>query len=139
MLGMTETSCISFMTPYQWRLIDDFSSIGTIGPHASAKVIDESGATVAPGVAGELCISGYLIHKGYFANREKSEEILSRDETGAEWLHTGDTVTLDKAGYCRFAGRQKDLIKRGKRMPSVFHRLSVSPFFSYISRLSTIC
>lgn len=123
------------MTPHQWRLIDDFSSIGTLGPHASAKVIDPSGTTVAPGVAGELCISGYLTHKGYFANPEKSEEILSKDETGVEWLRTGDTVILDKAGYCRFAGRQKDLIKRGEGTPSVFHRSS----FTFPPRLSKIC
>ena len=112
---MTETSCISFMTPHQWRLVDDFSSIGTLLPHTLAKVIDEKGVTVPPETAGELCVSGYLVHKGYFANAEKRDEILSRDETGRDWLHTGDIVTLDKADYCRFAGRQKDLIKRGKK------------------------
>jgi acyl-CoA synthetase (AMP-forming)/AMP-acid ligase II len=114
-VGMTELSCISFMTtPSNVSLLDNHSSVGTLLPHTSAKVVDSDLNNLPPGVCGELLVSGYLVFQGYYSNPEKTEEAVMRDYQGRQWLRTGDLVTLSAAGECTVIGRVKDMIKRGK-------------------------
>jgi fatty-acyl-CoA synthase len=47
--------------------------------------------------------------QGYYRNSAATEAIVDGDG----WLYTGDTATMDEAGYVRIAGRKRDLIKRG--------------------------
>ena len=47
--------------------------------------IDEKGNTVPFGTAGELCVRGYSNMLGYFADAEKTKEMI--EESG--WLKTG--------------------------------------------------
>ena len=47
--GMTETSPVSFQTAADDPLEKRVSTVGRIQPHVECKVIDENGATVAPG------------------------------------------------------------------------------------------
>ncbi|KAK7914021.1 hypothetical protein PG985_011724 [Apiospora marii] len=110
--GMTELSAVSICTTIQDSLLDDNSSVGTALPHTSIKVIDEEGRTVRVNVPGELCVSGYLVHLGYFHNEAKTREALHVDDTGKLWLRTGDIVMLDETGRCRVVGRSKDMIKK---------------------------
>lgn len=111
---MTETSPASFMTfttdPVEKRL----STVGTILPHTSAKVIDVNGQVVPRGVRGELCVAGYLLQKGYWQNPKKTAEVMIKDADGVLWMHTGDEVVLDDEGYCKITGRIKEIIIRGK-------------------------
>lgn len=68
-------------------------------------------------ISGELLVSGYLIFKGYYKNKEKTDETLVRDHRGRIWLRTGDIVFMDVAGRCTITGRVEYMIKRGRFIP----------------------
>lgn len=112
--GLTEASptCFNAFTddPIDVRL----STVGTIMPHAHAKIVDRNGEVVPIGTHGELCISGYQLQGGYWNNSEKTAEVMVRDEAGVLWLKTGDEAIFDDRGYCTITGRFKDIIIRGK-------------------------
>lgn len=40
-------------------------SVGKAHPHVRAKIVDEDGHIVPIGTPGEICVSGYLLQKGY--------------------------------------------------------------------------
>ena len=112
--GLTEASptCFNAFTddPISKRL----TTVGTLMPHARAKIVDKDGNTVPIGTRGELWIGGYQLQAGYWNNSEKTAEVMSKDEMGARWLHTGDEAVFDDKGYCTITGRFKDIIIRGK-------------------------
>lgn len=112
--GLTEASptCFNAFTddPIHTRL----TTVGTLMPHATAKIVDRDGQVVPVGTRGELCIGGYQLQAGYWNNSEKTNEVMVRDEAGALWLHTGDEAVFDERGYCSITGRFKDIIIRGK-------------------------
>ncbi|KAL2264169.1 hypothetical protein VTK26DRAFT_1287 [Humicola hyalothermophila] len=111
--GLTEASptCFNAFTddPIQTRL----TTVGTLMPHAMAKIVDRDGQIVPVGTRGELCIGGYQLQAGYWNNSEKTNEVMIRDESGVLWLHTGDEAVFDENGYCSITGRFKDIIIRG--------------------------
>ncbi|ETS84287.1 hypothetical protein PFICI_02312 [Pestalotiopsis fici W106-1] len=112
--GMTEATCIVFMTdPSKVSLLDDFSSVGTLLPSLSAKVVDADLQTLPAGTPGELLVAGHCVFREYYKNPGKTEEAVVRDAQGRRWLRTGDLVTIDEAGRCAMIGRVKDMIKRG--------------------------
>ncbi|KAM3068854.1 hypothetical protein ACMFMG_011016 [Clarireedia jacksonii] len=111
--GMTELSAISFMTTSDQSLLVDHSHVGQLMPHTLAKAIDDENNPLPPGREGELCVSGYLVHQGYYLDPEKTAEATHRDSQGRVWFHTGDLVTLNESGLCTVRGRIKDLIKKG--------------------------
>jgi long-chain acyl-CoA synthetase len=111
--GLTEASptCFNAFTddPIDVRL----TTVGTLMPHAIAKIVDREGQIVPVGTRGELCIGGYQLQAGYWNNSEKTGEVMVRDESGVLWLHTGDEAVFDERGYCAITGRFKDIIIRG--------------------------
>jgi len=101
--GMTETSPIATVNPVQ------NIQLGTIGiPVGSTlcKVIDDEGNELPLGEAGELCVKGPQVMKGYWNNEEATREAL--DEQG--WLRTGDIAIIQEDGYLRIVDRKKDMI-----------------------------
>ena len=64
----------------------------------------EGGAPV-----GEICTRGYLVMDGYLGDPEATAAAIDPDG----WLHTGDLGSMDERGYCRIAGRIKEMIIRG--------------------------
>jgi long-chain acyl-CoA synthetase len=111
--GLTEASptCFNAFTddPIDTRL----TTVGTVMPHARAKIVDRDGNIVPIGTKGELCMSGYQLQAGYWNNSEKTNECMVRDDSGVLWLHTGDEAVFDERGYCSITGRFKDIIIRG--------------------------
>jgi crotonobetaine/carnitine-CoA ligase len=86
------------------------NNMGHVGPGFGARVVDESGNDVAPGVAGELLLrtdEPFAFATGYHGMPEKTAETF-RDG----WFHTGDRVTRDADGAFRFVDRLKDAIRR---------------------------
>lgn len=110
---MTETSPASFMTACHDPLERRLTTVGKIMPHTTAKIIDQEGNIVPLGSRGELCISGYLLQKGYWRNPIKTNEVMIKDNEGTLWMHTGDEASFDNEGYCKITGRIKDMIIRG--------------------------
>ncbi|PYH77067.1 putative long-chain-fatty-acid-CoA ligase [Aspergillus uvarum CBS 121591] len=111
--GMTETSGGVFMSKPEIADATRMPRALVILPHTSAKVVDSRGDIVTVGQRGELCVSGYLVQKGYFKNEEKTRAAMAHDENGTLWMRTGDEAIFDCEGGCCITGRIKDIIIRG--------------------------
>lgn len=111
---MTELSAVCICTSMSDSLLADNSSVGAAMPHTEIKIIDEAGETLEAGNSGELCVSGYLVHLGYYQNEIKTKEAWHIDDTGKRWLRTGDLAVLGSDGKCIIVGRSKDIIKKRK-------------------------
>ena len=107
--GMTETSPVTF----QGFCSDDVAlKTGTVGfpsNHQEVAVMDSERRIVEAGVEGELVTRGYSTMLGYWEDKEKTEEVITKDR----WFHTGDTAVIQENGYGRIVGRMKDMIIRG--------------------------
>lgn len=101
--GMTETSpVVSFNPPGHIKL-------GTIGlpvASTSCKVIDDCGNELPVGEAGELCVQGPQVMKGYWQRPEATAETITDDG----WLKTGDVAVISEDGYLKIVDRKKDMI-----------------------------
>ncbi len=106
--GMTETMGPPLMNPlFEQR---DNMSMGRPAMGYEVKLVDEKGAEVAPGQAGQIIVRGIpgeTVMAGYLDNPEASAATL-RDG----WLWSGDTARLDAGGFFHFVDREKDMIKR---------------------------
>jgi acyl-coenzyme A synthetase/AMP-(fatty) acid ligase len=137
MYGQTECTRATWLPPEE---IDTRrGSVGIAIPGTRAEVVDEAGRAVAPGVAGELVVSGPHVMRGYWRNETATRRALRPDPlTGDLRLHTGDLFTADADGYLTFVARTDDIIKsRGEkvapqavedvlcRMPGVAEALAV--------------
>src|SRR5919202_3153651 len=74
------------------------------------RIVDESGADVPRGTAGQLLVQGVpgvSLMGGYYKNPEATAEAI-RDG----WLWTGDNVRERQDGLFEFVDRAKDMIKR---------------------------
>jgi long-chain acyl-CoA synthetase len=103
--GMTETSALGTSTAMLAERRP--GSIGLPVPNTEMKIVDlETGTTeVAQGEAGELCIRGPQIMKGYWNKPEETANVLREG-----WLYTGDVARMDEDGYFYIVQRKKDLI-----------------------------
>lgn len=107
--GMTETSPVSFQSGIDDPIEIRVGTVGRVHAHVEAKVIDEQGAIVPRGVAGELCTRGYHVMLGYWDDPEQTASVKDTDG----WMHSGDLATLDEDGFCNIVGRLKDMVIRG--------------------------
>ncbi|MDN5753515.1 MAG: amino acid adenylation domain-containing protein, partial [Nitrosospira sp.] len=84
--------------------------IGRVCAHLAGKVVDESGCELSPGEAGELCISGRGVMRGYWALDEQTARAFL---TGAgRWYRTGDIVVEADDGNYTYQGRRDRMVKR---------------------------
>lgn len=82
---------------------------GTIGlplPSTEVSLRDDHGLEVPLGYAGELCVRGPQVMKGYWNNSAATAEVMTEDG----FLRTGDVATMDAGGYLRIVDRKKDMI-----------------------------
>lgn len=107
--GMTETSPIATLTSTHDPIEKRIGTVGRVVPHVEIKIIDAEGHIVPRGHAGEFCTRGYSVMLGYWEDADLTRQAVD----AAGWMHTGDLVTMDDAGYCQVVGRIKDMIKRG--------------------------
>lgn len=112
--GSTETNSIISTNRREQRP----GYMGTLQRGFAARVVDEFGLEVEPGVPGELLVRGDQPHSfatGYFAMPEAT--VNSWKDL---WFHTGDRVVRDEDGWFRFVDRIKDVIRRrGENISSV--------------------
>lgn len=111
--GLTEASPTCFNAFTKDSIKRKLTTVGTLMPHAHAKIVDAKGCIVPIGQRGELYIAGYQLQSGYWQNPEKTAEAMEFDQDGVLWLKTGDEAVFDRDGYCTITGRFKDLIIRG--------------------------
>lgn len=101
--GLTETSPVVAINPV--GAVQE-GSIGTVLPNTEVKVVDDKGQNLPNGEAGELCVRGPQVMKGYWKRPEETAKVLSLDG----WFSTGDIATIDDEGYIRIVDRIKDMI-----------------------------
>ncbi|MDI9245535.1 AMP-binding protein [Marinobacter sp. CHS3-4] len=101
--GMTETSPVVTFNP------SSAIQLGTIGlPIANTvvKTIDDDGNETDFGVAGELCVKGPQVMRGYWQRPEDTQKSFTEDG----FLKTGDVALIQEDGYIRIVDRKKDMI-----------------------------
>jgi long-chain acyl-CoA synthetase len=108
--GLSETSPVTHSTPQL-----SIRKPGTIGlplPDTDIKVVDlETGTReLAFGEAGELCIAGPQVMKGYWQRQDETARALRPDAGGRVWFHTGDVARVDEDGFTTIVQRVKDMI-----------------------------
>jgi HIP---CoA ligase len=88
---------------------DDFEAIATtVGrarPGYEIRIVNDDGADLPAGQAGEVLLRGGSIMSHYFEDPEGTAAALSPDG----WLRTGDVGEFDEAGRLRIVGRVKDM------------------------------
>jgi fatty-acyl-CoA synthase len=108
--AQTESSCSITLTRPSDSAEDRAETLGRPLPQTAVKVTDvATGQTVPCGTVGEICTRGYLVMDGYLGDPEATAAAIDPDG----WLHTGDLGSMDERGYCRIAGRIKEMIIRG--------------------------
>ncbi len=102
--GLTETCPAVTINPMNLQAYN--GAIGLPLSSTTIKIIDDNNQEVGLGVAGELCVQGPQVMRGYWNQPDKTAEVI--DANG--WLHTGDIATIDDKGFVRLVDRKKDII-----------------------------
>ncbi len=103
--GMTECSPLTTMNPMWGKR--KLGSIGLPLLNTELKLINpETGDEVPLGEAGEICVRGPMVMKGYHNKPEETKKAI--DEKG--FMHTGDVAVMDENGYLKIVDRTKDMI-----------------------------
>jgi malonyl-CoA/methylmalonyl-CoA synthetase len=103
--GMTET-LMNISNPYGGE-----RRAGTIGfplPGVSVRIVDEAGATLHDGEAGELLVRGPNVCAGYWRRDDATRAAFTDG-----WFRTGDIGVRSTDGYFTLQGRRSDLIISG--------------------------
>ncbi|MHC1944217.1 AMP-binding protein [Bradyrhizobium sp. UFLA06-06] len=88
--------------------IDRLHSVGRPGVWNRVAILDDAGAELPRGRAGEICVRGPLVTPGYY-NDAESTAVIRR----FGWHHTGDVGVMDEHGYVTIVDRKKDMIISG--------------------------
>jgi long-chain acyl-CoA synthetase len=77
-------------------------------PISSTEVVirDDEGKDLPLGEAGELCVRGPQVMKGYWNRPEETAKVIMPDG----FLRTGDVAVIEASGFVRIVDRKKDMI-----------------------------
>lgn len=104
--------------------------IGAALANQSVYVLDVDGAPVPVGVAGELCIGGAGVARGYWRRDDLTAERFVEGPEGGRVYRTGDLVRWCADGRLAFIGRDDHQVKiRGQRIElgEIEARIAASP------------
>jgi long-chain acyl-CoA synthetase len=85
--------------------VHKFGTSGRILPGVSCRIVNSGGYPAGIGEAGEICIQGQPVMKGYLKNEEATQNALRND-----WLYTGDMGYVDEDGFLVVTGRKNTLL-----------------------------
>ncbi|MDC8783794.1 AMP-binding protein [Roseateles koreensis] len=102
--GLSETSpVVSFNPAY----IQAFT--GTTGlpmPSTDIKLLDDQDLEVSLGEAGEICVKGPQVMRGYWQQPQANATAFTNDG----YFRTGDIGVFDEKGFLKIVDRKKDMI-----------------------------
>lgn len=108
--GMVETGGgVAVKMSLPWLRLLPGDSVGIPLPPYRFRVVGPDGLDVPTGQVGELWVKGPGVLEGYHGDDDATREVLTADG----WLRTGDMARRGAFGMVHFAGREKDVIKRG--------------------------
>ena len=102
--GLTETSPAVTINPLYLHQYN--GSIGLPLPSTEISIRDEEGQEVAIGEAGELCIKGPQVMRGYWQRPDETALVFTTDG----YLKSGDIARIDEQGFVYLVDRKKDMI-----------------------------
>ena len=102
--GLSETSPAVSIDPIG---VDKFSdSLGLPLPSTEISIQDEKGNHLNFNEAGEICIRGPQVMKGYWNNIDETKNVMTDDG----WFKTGDIGIMNESGFSKIVDRKKDMI-----------------------------
>jgi len=102
--GLTETSPSASMVELSATQFD--GSIGLPLPSTEFSIRDDDGNELPIGEAGEICIRGPQVMRGYWNRPEETAAVML--EGG--WFRSGDIGRMDDSGRTTIEDRKKDMI-----------------------------
>jgi long-chain acyl-CoA synthetase len=102
--GLTETSPIATVNPLD--LPEYNGSIGLPVSSTEVRIRDDAGRDLPIGEAGELCVRGPQVMRGYWQRPEETANVIMADG----FLRTGDVAVMNDKGYVKIVDRKKDMI-----------------------------
>lgn len=111
--GLTETNGVGAAA--SGRLFEQAPrSAGALSPLMDCRVVDEEGAALPPGQAGEIWLRGPTLMSGYWRAPQATAQALA-----GGWFRTGDIGLLDAHGLLHVVDRIKDVVNRnGEKIAS---------------------
>lgn len=102
--GMSETSPVLTINPMGQ---DAFSAtVGYPLPGTEIVLLDDAGAQVAQGAAGEICVRGPQVMQGYWNRPEET----AANFTESGYFRTGDIGIFQADGMLKIVDRKKDMV-----------------------------
>jgi long-chain acyl-CoA synthetase len=102
--GLTEASPVISINPITVKSFT--GSIGLPVPDTDVVIRDDVGNDLPLGKAGELCVRGPQVMRGYWQKPEETALVIDKDG----WLRTGDIAQMDERGFLYLLDRKKDMI-----------------------------
>lgn len=87
---------------------DHPGSAGRVVAPSELRIVDQSGADVGPGQAGEIVVRGPNLFTEYWRDPEATDHALR-----GGWYHTGDVGHLDDDGWLYVSDRLRDMVISG--------------------------
>jgi long-chain acyl-CoA synthetase len=102
--GLTETSPAACINPLDLEGYNGFIGLPICSTEVTIR--DEEGNEMPLGEAGELCIRGPQVMRGYWNHPEETANVFHP----GQWLRTGDVAVMNEQGYLKIVDRKKDMI-----------------------------
>ncbi|MGF6275168.1 long-chain acyl-CoA synthetase [Massilia sp. UYP11] len=102
--GLSETSPV--VTANRCDITEFTGTIGLPLPSTELRILDEAGAEVPFGTAGEIAVRGPQVMAGYWQRDDETAKVMTADG----FFKTGDIGIMDDKGYTRIVDRKKDMI-----------------------------
>jgi long-chain acyl-CoA synthetase len=102
--GLTEAAPNVCANPFDAEAFS--GKLGLPLPSTEVVILDEHDAEAPLGAAGEICVRGPQVMRGYWNRPDESAQAFAP----GGWLRTGDIGRMDERGYLEFVDRKKDVI-----------------------------
>jgi len=110
LFGMSEASGLVTLTPPEASENERLLTNGKQLPGIEVRVVDpDTGLPSEPDVAGEIQFRGGGAFRGYYKDPVATRNTI----LAGGWVRTGDMGKMDRAGWLRYEGRYKEMLRVG--------------------------